>query len=224
MKKTAFTHPALLSAFCGISLNTQSAVIINEIDYDQPGTDNAEFIELYNNGTSAISLDGFSLELINGNNGSGYRSIDLAGFSISANDYLVVCNDGGLVGNCDYSFTSTNSWFQNGAPDAVGLMQNGDIVDSLSYEGLLAPYTEEDALTISDSNSDIMSIARINNGIDTNNNHADFGSGCITPGSANIAGAGNCTSVGVSPVPVPAAAWLFGTGLIGLIGVARRTK
>ena len=27
-----------------------------------------------------------------------------------------------------------------------------------------------------------------------------------------------------SPVPVPAAVWLFGSGLIGLIGVARRKK
>lgn len=30
------------------------------------------------------------------------------------------------------------------------------------------------------------------------------------------------TSGGVSPVPIPAAAWLFGSGLLGLIGVARR--
>lgn len=28
----------------------------------------------------------------------------------------------------------------------------------------------------------------------------------------------------VNPVPVPAAVWLFGTGLLGLIGVARRKK
>lgn len=28
----------------------------------------------------------------------------------------------------------------------------------------------------------------------------------------------------VAPVPVPAAAWLFGSGLLGLIGVARRKK
>lgn len=28
----------------------------------------------------------------------------------------------------------------------------------------------------------------------------------------------------VSPIPVPAAAWLFGSGLIGLIGIARRKK
>ena len=29
---------------------------------------------------------------------------------------------------------------------------------------------------------------------------------------------------GVSPVPVPAAAWLFGSGLVGLIGIARRER
>jgi len=30
--------------------------------------------------------------------------------------------------------------------------------------------------------------------------------------------------VSASAVPVPAAVWLFGSGLIGLIGVARRKK
>jgi len=29
---------------------------------------------------------------------------------------------------------------------------------------------------------------------------------------------------GVSPVPVPAAVWLFGTALIGMIGFGRRRK
>ena len=29
---------------------------------------------------------------------------------------------------------------------------------------------------------------------------------------------------GVGEVPVPAAVWLFGSGLIGLIGIARRKK
>jgi len=30
--------------------------------------------------------------------------------------------------------------------------------------------------------------------------------------------------VDFNPVPVPAAVWLFGSGLIGLVGVARRKK
>ena len=29
--------------------------------------------------------------------------------------------------------------------------------------------------------------------------------------------------VGIPAVPVPAAAWLFGSGLLGLVGVTRRT-
>lgn len=33
---------------------------------------------------------------------------------------------------------------------------------------------------------------------------------------------GNVTQFGISAVPVPAAAWLLGSGLLGLIGVARR--
>jgi hypothetical protein len=37
-----------------------------------------------------------------------------------------------------------------------------------------------------------------------------------TPGSMVL------TSIEASPVPIPAAAWLFGSGLIGLLGVARR--
>ena len=32
------------------------------------------------------------------------------------------------------------------------------------------------------------------------------------------------TALHVSPVPVPAAFWLFGTALIGFVGVSRRTK
>jgi len=30
--------------------------------------------------------------------------------------------------------------------------------------------------------------------------------------------------IGVNPVPVPAAVWLFGSGLLGLVGIARRKK
>ena len=31
-------------------------------------------------------------------------------------------------------------------------------------------------------------------------------------------------TVNISPIPVPAAVWLFGSGLVGLIGIARRKK
>ena len=57
--------------------------------------------------------------------------------------------------------------------------------------------------------------------------------GCSgNPGTSNISidGSGYVSStlginvIGTSAVPVPAAAWLFGSGLIGLVGIARRKQ
>ena len=60
-------------------------------------------------------------------------------------------------------------------------------------------------------------------------------SGCSQPGLGGIGGNmltgfdGYGTSVGLflykpSPVPVPAAIWLFGTALVGLVGFGKRRK
>ena len=222
IKKSEFIKPCLLALSCCLPLTAHAAIVINEIDYDQVGTDTAEFIELFNTGTSAISLDGFVIELINGTTSTSYRNIDLSGFNIDTGGYFVVCSDTTAVANCDYSFTTSNSWFQNGAPDAIGLFENSNLIDSLSYEGELSPFTEGNVLSVSDNNTDILSISRIPNGIDTDDNFADFQLGCITPGSANIAGTGDCSLITPSAVPLPAAAWLFGSGIIGLVGLARR--
>jgi hypothetical protein len=167
-------------------------------------------------------MDGYSVDLINGSNSSSYRTIDLSGFSIDASGYFVMCGDASQVANCDYSFTTTNGWFQNGAPEAVALYESSNLLDSLSYEGELLPFTEGTILAISDNNSDITSLSRLPDGLDSNDNLMDFQSGCITPGSANIAGTGDCSVTTVSAVPLPAAAWLFGSGMLGLVGFARR--
>jgi len=201
---------------------SQASIIINEIDYDQPGTDTAEFIELYNSDSVSYSLDGYYIDLINGNDGQSYRTIDLSGFTLGAGDYFVACNDTTQVANCDYSFTSSTSWFQNGAPDAIALFNGSTLLDSLSYEGTMAGFTEGSTLSFADNSIDIMSISRIPNGIDTNDNAADFSSGCITPGSSNIIGSGDCSSI--SAVPLPPSLWLLGSGAVGLLGVAQRKK
>ena len=221
-KNPAIAKLGLLALTASFAIGAKAAVVINEIDYDQPGTDSAEFIELFNSGISAVSLDNFTVALINGVDSSSYRSIDLSGFNINASGFFVVCGDASLVANCNYSFTTTSGWFQNGAPDVIALYSNNSLVDSFSYEGILLPFTEGDASSISDSNTDITSISRIIDGVDSNNNALDFQLGCITPGSSNIAGSGDCSSQSVSAVPVHAAAWLFGSGLIGIAGLARR--
>lgn len=223
--------PSLFFSACTIMLTAsapaQTAIIINEIDYDQAGSDIAEFIELYNTSPGPVSLSGYSIDLVNGSSGSTYNSFDLNSHSIDANGYLVLCGDATTVANCTINLASS-SWLQNGGSDgdAIALLREGTLVDSVVYEGIgnhLASLAEGGSFASADSSSITASIARLPNGTDTDFNAGDFGSACLTPGGSNIGGSGDC-SIPVNPVPVPAAAWLFGSGLIGLIGISRRNR
>lgn len=103
LKKAELIKPCLLALTCSFSAASHAALVINEIDYDQAGTDTAEFIELFNTGVSTVSLDNYSIMLINGTNSSSYRNIDLSGFDIDADGYFVICSDTTAVANCNYS-------------------------------------------------------------------------------------------------------------------------
>ncbi|HEV2828227.1 MAG TPA: Ig-like domain-containing protein [Pyrinomonadaceae bacterium] len=91
-------------------------VIINEIDSDTPGTDTAEFIELYDGGVGNTSLNGLVVVLFNGSNDLSYGAFDLDGRTTDANGYFVL-GDAGVPG-VDMVFA--DNIFQNGA-DAVAL-------------------------------------------------------------------------------------------------------
>ncbi len=103
----------LMIAACASS--ARAAVVVNEVDADQAGTDSAEFIELFDEGAGNTSLDGYYLVLINGANESAYREFDLTGFSTDARGFFVI----GSVAGADIFVNETN-WLQNGA-DGVGL-------------------------------------------------------------------------------------------------------
>jgi len=95
-------------------------ILINETDADNPSTDTAEFIELYDGGTGAQSLNGLSLVLFNGSNDSSYKAISLNGFQTNADGYFVVCGDASMVSHCDLDVSPDSNLIQNGA-DAVAL-------------------------------------------------------------------------------------------------------
>ena len=97
-------------------LNAQT-LVINEIDPDTPGTDTAEFIELYSS-TPNLALEGYALVLFNGSDDASNASYDLDEQSTDANGYFVIV-DSGVVG---VSTTLLSSGIQNG-PDAIAQYQ-----------------------------------------------------------------------------------------------------
>ncbi len=95
-----------------------STVFVNEIHYDNDGTDAGEFVEIAN--TSGEDLAGWSIVLYNGSNGTSYDVKPLTG-----NAQIV-------------TQTYPANGIQNGSPDGVALVDaGGDLVQFLSYEGTL---------------------------------------------------------------------------------------
>ena len=127
------------------SPSVSTSVVINEVDYDQTGTDNAEYIELKNVSGGSIQLDTYTVQLVNGNAGGAaiYQTITLPTYTLPAGDYYVICANSANTPNCDMDVTPDSNLIQNGAPDAIGLRDGGTLVDAVSYEGNTgAPYTE----------------------------------------------------------------------------------
>ena len=174
-----------------VTVNTgANHVVINEVDYDQIGTDNAEFVELYNPSAVAQSLAGKQLLLINGNNGLVYDTINLTG-TLASHAYLVVAGANVSVGagvtKLDPGWTTDR--VQNGAPDGVALIDNTahTLIDALSYEGgmtmidlpgFTAPVSLVEgtmlAATVADSNTADGSLCRSPNGQDTDDAAGDW--------------------------------------------------
>jgi hypothetical protein len=102
----------------------------------------------------------------------------------------VVCGNAANVANCDLDVSPDTDLIQNGAPDAVGLWYEGNLVDAVSYEGNSgAPYTEGSGVGLEDIPDPGMSISRCADGADTNQNNVDLIFTTSTPGVTNDCGA-----------------------------------
>ncbi|MCB9283531.1 MAG: lamin tail domain-containing protein [Lewinellaceae bacterium] len=173
--------------FNSMQICNAPALIINEVDYDQVGTDLQEFIELRNMNTEVLDLSAFTLELVNGGDNSVYRTVNLPSVSLAAGDYFVICANGSTVPNCDYHFDGAQSnRIENGAPDGMRLLWNEVSIDALSYEGDVPGAGEGSGAGLEDSNTTPgVGLSRVPDGSDTNHNNVDFELTCITPGAAN---------------------------------------
>jgi hypothetical protein len=156
-------------------------LVINEVDYDNSGTDTLEYVEIYNTNAYAVDLTGLHLDFINGSNGTVYRSIDLSGV-IDANGFITIGSP--AIANVTIQFPVSSNAIQNG-PDGISLVDGGGVViDSIAYGGDVAGAGEGLFLSIVDTADG--SICRIPDGQDTDDNAADFILCTTTPGTINF--------------------------------------
>jgi hypothetical protein len=175
-------------------------LVINEIDYDQPGTDLAEYIEIYNAGSVSAALDGIAVLLVNGSSNTEYSRATLSG-TLAPGEYVVIGVTGQAltlpVGVARFDVPMmTGGGIQNGAPDGVALVDTVSmtVLDRFSYEGSITTASifgrsenlvEGTAFTTADSDSTPRSLCRRPNGSDTDVAITDWTTCTPSPGAAN---------------------------------------
>ncbi len=197
-----FFYFALLFGMFGHAHAYPVNPLIQEVYYDDPGADGDEvFTEIY--GPPGMSLNNYYLKGINGSNDLEYKTVDLSGAVLPSNGLLVVAGSGFTTLPVGSFFVGNVDW-QNG-PDAVQLWYDDGTSTPIRYDALAygdVPHLGEGEAALNAPAG--QSLSRVL-GIDTDNNLSDFSVSSPTPGV----------------VPIPGAAWLFVSGLIGIVGVRR---
>ena len=113
---------AVLAMFLGAGYPAWGqSIFINEIHYDNLGTDAEEVLEVA--GPAGTDMKGWSLVLYNGKNGMPYRTIPLEGS---------IPDQQSGFGTVSFSINR----IQNGAPDGIALVNpENEVIHFMSYEG-----------------------------------------------------------------------------------------
>jgi uncharacterized protein len=175
---------------------SRADLFINEVDYDQIGTDTGEWIEIA--GTAGLSLDAYELAFNNGANGSEYATFDLdpANFTFSDETgtgwgFFVIGLSLAEYGVApDYTpGTWSSDEIQNGAPDSIQLrLKAGPVnIHLIDYEGDNTFTTEDQVTALPDTNTNAQQSLYLTG---TGNTFSDFSfsvtAGNGTPGALNM--------------------------------------
>ena len=121
MKKIYF----LLFTLISFAAFSQTTVFVNELHYDNAGSDIDEAIEIA--GPAGTDLTGWTIEKYNGSNSGSYGTEILSGMIPDQQ-----------AGYGTLNFILAANALQNGAPDAIALVDDmGTVIQFLSYEGVI---------------------------------------------------------------------------------------
>lgn len=201
-------------------------IVINEVAYDDTGTDDREFVELYNGGAAPVDISGWILigrdpTTVNPTTTVPAATILAPGaFYVFGNANVLNANQTLAVNFLENDNESVEIQDSTGAlQDALIYESNKGMNGNLSGSGLPAevgPGYFGNHQTI-DANAvapllGSVSIGRYVDGRDTNNNGRDFGLRPSTPGTSNNTGFMNFYS------PPDATGQTVGTDVAGLTG------
>lgn len=196
-----------------------ATLVINEVEGDNPGTDDSEFIEILNVGPEPVPLAGLALSIIDGFNGA--RGVELqriplddAGASIPSGGYLVwgppsvlAALPAGVLMLAAPAATNNLGSGRNGVAliDTVAL----EVLDAFTYGGSViaelpgfpAPVDlVEGSPSRLDDRGTADGFSRIPNGRDTANAVRDWTLLPTTPGMENAEPTGDPTSLVINEV------------------------
>jgi hypothetical protein len=195
---TATLNGVVKTATVGIT----SRPVINEVDYDQTGTDTNEFVEIYNPGAGPIDLS--NLAVVFATNGANeYLRVPLSG-TLDVGKYLVIGSSTVTVpvGTTKIDFAAASNNIQNSTPTGVAIIDTTalKVIDAVSLNGVATGMTFVNAQLVGFtgktsflegtwkkvSDTTTGSCARLPNGTDTDNLATDWAvSAAPTPGAAN---------------------------------------
>jgi len=193
---------------CG-PVQATTSVFINEIHYDNDGTDTGEAVEIA--GPAGTDLTNWSLVLYNGSNGTVYDTDMLAG---------VIPDQQNGFGTIVINYPSNG--LQNGAPDGLALVDaSNNVIQFLSYEGtFIGLGGAANGLTSTDIGVAEASNTPLGNSLQltgTGTMYEDFtwaGAMANTFGAINTRQTFQASSP--QPIPEPSTLLLLGSGLASL--------
>jgi hypothetical protein len=211
-RKLAFLTVAF--AMTGFISQASAQIVINELVKEvrtagssAVSAETREFLELYNSGTTAVDLSGWSMVTTVSSTGNIINDVLPAGATIAPGGYYVIAAAGRAITNANHyiSIGASDELFPDILNGVIEIRNSSSaLVDAVAYDTFRAPQLttltpEQTAqvgngywgqlISLNASSPNIpTSLARYQNGKDTNNNGFDFGHLPITPGASNNSG------------------------------------